>query len=83
MERHTKNRLVEETTKSKTKQQSLAEAVLASTTMHVLSRKKKNNVYPCKPKFYYIKEEFNVSKLYWYVFVMITHADNKDLFELT
>ena len=24
-------------------------------TIYVLSRNKKNNVYPCKPKFYYIK----------------------------
>ena len=23
-----------------------------------MSRNKKNNVYPCKPQFYYIKEEF-------------------------
>ena len=35
-----------------------------------LSRNKKNNVYPCKPQFYYIKVGFKESKLYRYVFVM-------------
>ena len=37
-----------------------------------LSRNKNNNLYPCKPKFYYIKVGFNGmgSKLYRYVFVM-------------
>ena len=35
-----------------------------------LSRNKNNNVYPCKPQFYYIKVEFKGSKLYRYVFVM-------------
>ena len=29
-----------------------------------LSRNKKNNVYPCKPKFYYIKVEFEVGSNY-------------------
>ena len=29
-----------------------------------LSRNKKNNVYPCKPQFYYIKVGFKGSKLY-------------------
>ena len=37
-----------------------------------LSRNKKNNVYPCKPQFYYIKVGFERSKLYRYVFVMAT-----------
>ena len=32
-----------------------------------LSRNKKNNVYPCKPQFYYIKLGFKGSKLYRYV----------------
>ena len=36
----------------------------------LLSRNKKNNVYPCKPHFYYIKVGFKGSKLYRYVFVM-------------
>ena len=36
----------------------------------VLSRNKKNNVYPYKPKFYYIKVGFKGSKLYRHVFVM-------------
>ena len=36
-----------------------------------LSRNKKNNVYPCKPQFYYIKVGFKGSELYRYVFVMI------------
>ena len=36
-----------------------------------LSRNKKNNVYPCKPQFYYIKVGFlRGSKLYRYVLVM-------------
>ena len=35
-----------------------------------LSRNKKNNVYPCKPQFYYIKVGFKGSKLYGYVYVM-------------
>ena len=37
----------------------------------LLRRNKKNNVYPCKPEFYYIKVGLRGSKLYWYVFVMI------------
>ena len=37
-----------------------------------LCRNKKNNVYPCKPQFYYIKVGFHGgSTLYRYVFVMI------------
>ena len=32
-----------------------------------LSRNKKNNVYPCKPQFYYIKVGFKGSKLYRHV----------------
>ena len=36
-----------------------------------LIRNKKNNVYPCKPRFYYIKVGLGVgSKLYRHVFVM-------------
>ena len=35
-----------------------------------LSRNK-NNVYPCKPQFYYMKVGFIGSKLYRYVFVMV------------
>ena len=35
-----------------------------------LSRNKKNNVYPCKPQFYYIKVGLKGSKLYRQVFVM-------------
>ena len=35
-----------------------------------LSRTKKNNVYPCKPQFYYIKVGFKGSKLYRHVFVI-------------
>ena len=38
-----------------------------------LSRNKKNNVYPCKPQFYYIKVGLRGSKLYRHVFVMV-HA---------
>ena len=34
------------------------------------SRNKKNNVYPCKPQFYYIKVGLRGSELYRYVFVM-------------
>ena len=36
----------------------------------LLSRNKKNNVYPCKPQFYYIKVGFKGVKLYRYVFMM-------------
>ena len=36
-----------------------------------LSRNNKNNVYPYKPQFYYIKVGFRGSKLYRYVFVML------------
>ena len=35
-----------------------------------LSRNKKNNAYPCKPQFYYIKMRFKRSKLYRHVLVM-------------
>ena len=35
-------------------------------TIYVLGRNMKNNIYPCKPRFYYIKG----SKLYRHVFVM-------------
>ena len=35
------------------------------------SRNKKNNVYPCKPQFYYTKWGLRGSKLYGYVFVMV------------
>ena len=35
-----------------------------------LSRHKKNNVYPCKPQFYYIKVGFKGSNLYRHVFMM-------------
>ena len=35
------------------------------------SRNKKNNVYPCKPQFYYIKVGLRGSKLYRRVFMMI------------
>ena len=34
------------------------------------SRNKKNNVYPCKPQFYYIKVGFKGVNLYRRVFVM-------------
>ena len=30
----------------------------SSTTIYVFEQKKKNNVYPCKPQFYYIKVRF-------------------------
>ena len=35
-----------------------------------LGRNKKNNVYPCKHQFYYIKVGFKGSALYRHVFVM-------------
>ena len=35
-----------------------------------LSRNKKNNVYPCKPQFFYIKVGFKGVKIYRSVFVM-------------
>ena len=36
-----------------------------------LSRNKKNNLYPCKPQFYYKKWGLRGSKLYSYVFLMV------------
>ena len=42
-----------------------------------LRRNKKNNVYPGKPQFYYIKVEFKGSKLYRYVFVMMSRNANR------
>ena len=36
-----------------------------------LSTNKKNNVYPCKPQFYYRTVGFKGSKFYRHVFVMI------------
>ena len=36
-----------------------------------LSRSKKNNVYPCKPQFYYIKVGLKGSKLYRYRYVFM------------
>ena len=35
----------------------------------------KNNVYPCKPQFYFIKVGFMGSKLYRHVFVMNSNGD--------
>ena len=32
-------------------------------TIYVLNRNKKNNVYPCKPKFYYMKVRFKGVKI--------------------
>ena len=40
-----------------------------------LSGNKKNNVYPCKPQFYYIKWDLRESKLYRCVFVMRFFVD--------
>ena len=37
----------------------------------LLSKNKKNNVYPCKPQFYFIKWGLRGSKIYRYVFVML------------
>ena len=37
-----------------------------------LRRNKKNNVFPCKPQFYYIKVGFKESNLYRYVFMLIS-----------
>ena len=34
------------------------------------TRNKQNNVYPCKPQFYYIKVGLRGSKLYRHVFVV-------------
>ena len=38
------------------------------------SRNKKDNVYPCKPQFYFIKVGFKGVKLYRYIFVMRAHC---------
>ena len=42
----------------------------------VLSRNKKNNAYPCKPQFYYIKVGFNGVKIYRYVFLMFAYIQS-------
>ena len=34
----------------------------------MIDRHKKNNVYPCKPQFYYIKVEFKGVKIIWACF---------------
>ena len=47
----------------------------------LLSRNKKNNVYPCKPQFYYIKVGFEGSKVYRYVFVMFWCLTKAMLFD--
>ena len=39
----------------------------------ILSRNKKNNLYPCKPQFYCIKGGLRGSKLYRHVFVMAVY----------
>ena len=39
-----------------------------------LSKNKKNNVYPCKPQFYYITVAFKGVKSYWCVFVMKSYV---------
>ena len=44
--------------------------VRTASSIYVLSRNKENNIYHCKPKFYYIKMGLRGSKLYRYVFVM-------------
>ena len=42
----------------------VSEAVLTNThNLCFLSGNKENNVYPCKPQFYYIKEEFKEVKI--------------------
>ena len=41
----------------------ISEAVLMSTHNLFLSWNKKNNVYPCKPQFYYMKVEFKGVKI--------------------
>ena len=48
----------------------LGEAVLTSThnLCFFFSRNKKNNVYPCKPQFYYIKVGFKGVKTIWACF---------------
>ena len=46
----------------------LVEAVLTSTQIYVLSRNNKNNVYPCKPMFYYIKVGFKGVKIIYVCF---------------
>ena len=43
--------------------------------MYVLSRNKKNNVYTCKPQFYYIKVGFKVVKI-----ILLCFHDGKGFF---
>ena len=42
------------------------------------SRNKKNNVYPCKPQFYYIKVGFQGVKIIRRVFVMDSFDEKSD-----
>ena len=44
------------------------------------SKNKKNNVYPCKPQFFYIKMGSKGSKLYGHVFVMFFKESGYRLF---
>ena len=47
-----------------TRENRLDEAVLTSThNLCFLSRNKKNNVFPCKPQFYYMKVGFKGVKI--------------------
>ena len=46
-----------------------------------LSKNKKNNIYPCKPQFYYIKWVLRGSKLYRHVFVMKNGVNATDHLE--
>ena len=47
-----------------------------STTIYVLSRNKKNNAYPCKPQFYYIKVGFKGVKIIYAYFRDALGYDN-------
>ena len=43
-----------------------------------LSRNKKNNVYPCKPQFYYIEVVYKGKRLYRHVFVMTSRKSQRE-----
>ena len=55
----------------------LDETVLTSThNLYFWAEIRKNNVYPCKPQFNYIKVGFNGSNLYRHVFVMLNQLQS-------
>ena len=53
-------------------------ALVRTVSALFFSRNEKNNVYPCKSQFYYIKVGLKRSKLYRYAFVMYLLVPQRD-----